>query len=76
VFHVRCAELCGLWHGYMYNNGYVVSHTAFTHWAAHALAIYHSIKGYVNRSPDKGGAPYSLEYFPAPGGGPPQVRAG
>ena len=24
TFHVRCAELCGLWHPYMFNNGRVV----------------------------------------------------
>ena len=28
TFHVRCAELCGLWHGYMFNNGKVVSASA------------------------------------------------
>jgi len=66
VFNVRCAELCGLWHGYMFNNGSVVSHTAFTHWATQALALYRSIKPYVNRPPDKGGAPFSLTYLPEP----------
>jgi cytochrome c oxidase subunit 2 len=76
VVHVRCAELCGLWHGYMFNNGYVVSHAAFTHWAAHALAIYQPVKGYMNRPADQGGAPLAHYYFPAPGGGKPQVRAG
>ena len=25
LFEVRCAELCGLWHGYMYAHGHVVS---------------------------------------------------
>jgi cytochrome c oxidase subunit 2 len=65
-FHVRCAELCGLWHGYMFNNGYVVNHATFAHWAAHALALYHSIKGYANRPPDQGGAPYSKTYLPQP----------
>jgi cytochrome c oxidase subunit 2 len=76
VVHVRCAELCGLWHGYMFNNGYVVSHAAFTHWAAQALAIYHSVKPYMNRPPGQGGAPLAPFYFPAPGGGTPQGRAG
>jgi cytochrome c oxidase subunit 2 len=71
VFNVRCAELCGLWHGYMFNNGRVVSHTAFAHWAAGALALYHSIKPYVNRPVDKGGAPFAYSYLP-----PPTVRAG
>jgi cytochrome c oxidase subunit II len=31
---VRCAELCGLWHGAMYNFGHVVSVSAFRAWAA------------------------------------------
>jgi cytochrome c oxidase subunit II len=33
-FIVRCAELCGLWHGAMTNYGNVVSMTAFLAWAA------------------------------------------
>jgi cytochrome c oxidase subunit II len=32
-FEVRCAELCGLWHGAMFNQGEVVSMTAFRAWA-------------------------------------------
>jgi cytochrome c oxidase subunit 2 len=32
-FTVRCSELCGLWHGAMYDTGKVVSLAAFTHWA-------------------------------------------
>jgi cytochrome c oxidase subunit II len=32
-FTVRCNELCGLWHGAMFNTGYVVSPTAFQAWA-------------------------------------------
>jgi len=31
-FTVRCAELCGLWHGAMYNNGMVLSKAAFLVW--------------------------------------------
>jgi hypothetical protein len=50
----------------MFNNGFVVSPTAFTHWALHAQAIYRSIKPYVNRPPEKGGAPFSLTYLPEP----------
>lgn len=30
---VRCDELCGIWHGAMYNYGHVVSRTAFNTWA-------------------------------------------
>jgi cytochrome c oxidase subunit II len=33
-FVVRCAELCGLWHGAMVNYGQVVSMDAFRAWAA------------------------------------------
>ncbi len=32
-FVVRCSELCGLWHGAMYNYGSVVSKGAFQAWA-------------------------------------------
>jgi cytochrome c oxidase subunit 2 len=32
-FVVRCGELCGLWHGAMYNEGRVVTATAFDSWA-------------------------------------------
>ena len=66
TFHVRCAELCGLWHGYMFNNGRVVSAAQFTSWTASEEQIYASIKPYVNRD-----APYSLTYLPDP-----QRRAG
>lgn len=33
AFDVRCNELCGLWHGAMYNFGHVVSKSAFETWA-------------------------------------------
>jgi cytochrome c oxidase subunit II len=32
-FTVRCNELCGLWHGAMFNSGKVVSPTSFMAWA-------------------------------------------
>lgn len=32
-FTVRCDELCGIWHGAMYNYGHVVSKSAFYSWA-------------------------------------------
>ena len=32
-FIVRCNELCGLWHGAMFDTGYVVSSPAFRIWA-------------------------------------------
>jgi cytochrome c oxidase subunit II len=33
TFTVRCSELCGLWHGAMFNYGRVVSPAAFQAWA-------------------------------------------
>lgn len=32
-FIVRCSELCGIWHGSMFNNGNVVTPMNFTNWA-------------------------------------------
>jgi len=32
TFEVHCAELCGIWHGYMYDHGHVVSRAAFEVW--------------------------------------------
>jgi cytochrome c oxidase subunit 2 len=66
TFHVRCAELCGLWHGYMFNNGYVVPQAQFRNWAVHAQALYASIKPYANRPVSKGGAPFAYSYLPEP----------
>ena len=66
TFHVRCAELCGLWHGYMYNNGRVVDAAQFKSWASQQEKLYAAIAPYMNRSPDKGGAPYAKTYFPQP----------
>jgi cytochrome c oxidase subunit II len=31
-FDVHCAELCGIWHGYMYDTGRVVTPSAFNVW--------------------------------------------
>ena len=33
-FSIRCAELCGLWHGHMFQTGQVVSDAAFAKWIA------------------------------------------
>jgi cytochrome c oxidase subunit II len=55
-FTVRCAELCGLWHGAMYNYGTVVSGSAFQSWATTTEA---------NLAPlTKNLPPYSLIYTP------------
>jgi len=39
TFVVRCNELCGLWHGAMFNYGHVVSPAAFVAWANGQQAV-------------------------------------
>ena len=34
TFNVHCAELCGVWHGYMFDTGHVVSKAQFATWIA------------------------------------------
>jgi cytochrome c oxidase subunit 2 len=58
TFSIRCAEVCGLWHGYMSTHGEVISGSAFATWvqsekAATALA--------ARRLPG-----YSHSYYPDP----------
>src|SRR4030088_2341537 len=38
TFEVRCAELCGIWHGEMFDHGKVVSASAFASWIAQQQA--------------------------------------
>ncbi len=63
TFHVRCAELCGLWHGYMFNNGRVVPEAQFTAWVKSQQSDFAPIAKYLPK--------YSTTYFPDP-----QRRAG
>jgi cytochrome c oxidase subunit 2 len=55
-FTVRCAELCGIWHGAMFNYGRVVPVSAFMTWA-HATAI--QLASLTKILP-----PYALTYDP------------
>jgi cytochrome c oxidase subunit 2 len=66
TFHVRCAELCGLWHGYMFNNGRVVDSAEWHSWAAQATKLYAAIKPYMDKPESDGGAPFAHIYLPAP----------
>jgi cytochrome c oxidase subunit II len=63
TFHVRCAELCGLWHGYMFNNGKIVDSTQFASWASAQQKNFAPIAQYMPK--------YSHAYLPDP-----QRRAG
>jgi len=56
IFHVRCAELCGLWHGYMFNQGRVVSKADFAAWIARQRVYF--------APATKTLPPYSKTYFP------------
>jgi cytochrome c oxidase subunit II len=56
LFHVRCAELCGVWHGYMFNQGRVVSKAQFAAWIAQQRLKFAPIT--------KSLPPYSKTYFP------------
>jgi len=74
TFQIRCAELCGLFHGYMFSTGRVVSATQFQSWAKTQEAIYKTIAKYV--------PPYAKTYIcPAAGTSPtcspqPTLRGG
>jgi cytochrome c oxidase subunit 2 len=37
-FEVRCSELCGIWHGAMFNSGKVLTQAAFEKWATQTEA--------------------------------------
>jgi cytochrome c oxidase subunit II len=63
TFHVRCAELCGLWHGYMFDNGRVVPQAQFTAWVKSQRHDFSAVAKYLPK--------YSKSYYPDP-----QRRAG
>lgn len=63
TFHVRCAELCGLWHGYMSDVGHVVSQSDFTAFLDRQRRLDAPIMKYL--------PPYAKTYLPDP-----QQRAG
>jgi cytochrome c oxidase subunit 2 len=58
TFEVHCAELCGVWHGYMYDTGHVVPQTQFASWIAQQEKLY--------APATKSLPPYALHYFPQP----------
>ena len=58
TFHVRCAELCGLWHGYMAETGRVVDAHAFGSWIAAQRSRFAPVQKYLPR--------YAPAYAPDP----------
>jgi cytochrome c oxidase subunit 2 len=58
TFNVHCAELCGVWHGYMYDTGHVLPQAQFAGWIAAREQQFAPITKQLG--------PYSKQYFPAP----------
>jgi cytochrome c oxidase subunit 2 len=58
TFEVRCSELCGIWHGAMFDHGHVVSQEAFNTWIAEQQTKY--------AAATKALPPYSKTYLPEP----------
>jgi cytochrome c oxidase subunit II len=57
-FEIRCNELCGLWHGYMFDTGKVVSPLAFLAWIKRQQEVFGPV---AKRLPK-----YGTHYFPEP----------
>jgi cytochrome c oxidase subunit II len=58
AFDVRCAELCGIWHGYMFDQGRVVTAGEFESWIATQQRFFEPVARYLPK--------YSETYLPAP----------
>ena len=57
-FSIRCAELCGLWHGHMFQTGDVVSASSFKTWIAAQKQSEAENQRFL--------PPYAPQYFPEP----------
>jgi cytochrome c oxidase subunit 2 len=58
LFEIRCAELCGLWHGYMYSRGHVLPAAGWKRWIAHAQQANAPSTHYLPK--------YAKAYYPTP----------
>jgi cytochrome c oxidase subunit 2 len=58
TFNIQCAELCGLWHGYMFDKGQVVTPAAFAAWIGQQRQAFQPIAQYMPA--------YSTTYNPDP----------
>jgi cytochrome c oxidase subunit 2 len=57
-FDLRCAELCGLFHGYMFDTGRIVSGADFAKWVAAERSLMQPVLKYL--------PPYGHIYLPEP----------
>jgi cytochrome c oxidase subunit 2 len=62
-FQIRCAELCGLWHGYMFQTAHIVPQSRFASWIKQQQQLGKPVEFYLPK--------YSRFYYPDP-----QRRAG
>jgi cytochrome c oxidase subunit 2 len=58
TFDVRCAELCGIWHGFMSDKGHVVTPSAFKTWIHEQQTKFAATTKVL--------PPYSTTYLPEP----------
>jgi cytochrome c oxidase subunit 2 len=58
TFSVRCSELCGIWHGYMFDHGQVVTPAAFKTWIHQEQTDFAPATKVL--------PPYSKSYLPEP----------
>ena len=63
TFDIHCAELCGLWHGYMFDTGQVVDSGQFASWIKRQQSYFAPVSKYLPA--------YATTYLPDP-----QRRAG
>jgi cytochrome c oxidase subunit II len=63
TFQIHCAELCGLWHGYMFSTGHIVDPTQFTAWIKEQQQNFAPVAKFLPK--------YAKTYYPDP-----QRRAG
>jgi len=61
--HIECAELCGLFHGYMFDTGRIVSQSAFAAWVKSQRNFVAPVTKYLPK--------YATSYLP-----PPAFRSG
>jgi cytochrome c oxidase subunit 2 len=57
-FDIHCAELCGLWHGYMFDTGHVVGASTFKAWIKRQQSYFQPVMRYL--------PPYATSYLPDP----------
>ena len=58
AFNIRCSELCGIWHGYMFDTGRVVSPAAFQTWITQQQSVFSPVAADL--------PPYATTYAPDP----------